>query len=90
MAEITLPTNFLDWKSKQLNLPSSVGFKKHGNSAGRREWPLLVDEPNYVIVRNDEAIPRLLGIHKKTQKNNKFSHRNCCLLFVLFPIHWLL
>lgn len=61
MAEITLPTNFIDWKSKQLNLPSNVRLQNQGNSAGQREWPLLVDEPHYLIIRSDETKPRHLG-----------------------------
>lgn len=63
MAKITLPTNFIDWSTNQLNIPSNVHSKNHGNSAGRREWPsLLIDEPHYVIIRSDEAKPRHLGI----------------------------
>lgn len=61
MAEITLPTSFIDWKSKQINLPTNFRPKNHGNSAGRREWPLLVDEPHYVIIHSDEAKPQHLG-----------------------------
>lgn len=55
MAEITLPTNFIDWSTKQLNIPSNGHSKNHGNSTDRRKWPplLLDDEPHYVIIRSD-------------------------------------
>lgn len=64
MGEIILPTNFIDWSTEQLNMPSNFFSKNHGNSAGQRKWPppLLVDEPQYVIIRNDEAKRRHLGI----------------------------
>lgn len=60
MAEITLPTNYLDWKSKQLSLPNIKGAqltntrRDHGFSGA--------EEPNYVLVRSDDDDPRHLGI----------------------------
>lgn len=61
MAEITVPTNYLDWKSKQLNLPTDVGINKNVNLSGRREGPLYAEEPNYVLLRTDELHPRHMG-----------------------------
>lgn len=51
MAKITLPTNFIDWSTKQQYETSNVQSKN----------PLLVDEPYYVIIRIEEAKPRHLG-----------------------------
>lgn len=80
MSEITLPTNFIDWSTKQLNIPSNFDSKNHGNSASRRVWPtLLVDEPHYVIIRSDEAKPRDLGI---------IFTLNCVFFDHLFSVHF--
>lgn len=63
MAEITLPTNYLDWKSKQLSLPFNIKGAQIVNSPGRRDRGFAgVEEPNYVLVRSDDANPRHLGI----------------------------
>lgn len=61
MAEITVPSHYIDWKSKQLSLPSNSGYFNNSNVMGRREWPLTVEEPHYVLVRTDEDNPRHLG-----------------------------
>lgn len=54
MAEITVPTNYIDWKSRQLNLPS--------NTKEQNQWPANSPrEPHYVLVRSDEAVPQRLG-----------------------------
>lgn len=58
MAQVTIPTNYLDWKSKQLTLP----LKSAANSVGRRDRAFTADEPNYVLVRSDDPNPRHLGI----------------------------
>lgn len=62
MAEITLPTNYLDWKSKQLSLPLSVRGAQITNPPGRRDRSFTADEPNYVLLRSDDSNPRHLGI----------------------------
>ena len=62
MAEITLPTHYLDWKSKQLSLPNIKGAQLT-NPPGRRDHGFSsAEEPNYVLVRSDDANPRHLGI----------------------------
>lgn len=54
MAEITLPTNYINWKSKQLILPPSTK-QEH-------EWPATPPrEPHYVLLRSDETTPQRLG-----------------------------
>lgn len=54
MGEITLPTNYLDWNSKQLNLPPPT--------KERNEWPSTSPRhPHYVLVRSDDANPQRLG-----------------------------
>lgn len=59
MAEITVPTNYLDWKSKQLSLPINVRGAQITNSPGRRDRSFTAEEPNYVLVRGDDANPHL-------------------------------
>lgn len=58
MAQVTLPTNYLDWKSKQLSVP----LKSATNSLGRRDRSFAADEPHYVLVRSDNTNPRHMGI----------------------------
>lgn len=62
MAEITVPTNYLDWKSKQLNFPINVNGVQLTNVPGRRDRSFAADEPNYVLVRGEDASPHHLGI----------------------------
>lgn len=62
MAEITLPTNYLDWKTKQLSLPLNMRGAQITNSPGRSDRAFTADEPNYVLIRSDDANPRHLGI----------------------------
>lgn len=62
MAEITVPTNYLDWKSKQLSLPINVKSVQLTNSLGRRDRSFTTDEPHYVLVRSDDTSPRHMGI----------------------------
>lgn len=62
MAEVTLPTNYLDWKSKQLSLPNIKGAQLT-SPPGRRDHGFTgAEEPHYVLVRSDDADPRHLGI----------------------------
>ncbi|XP_031636645.1 uncharacterized protein LOC116349381 isoform X2 [Contarinia nasturtii] len=63
MAEITLPTNYLDWKSKQLSLPLNIRGAQITKPPGRRDRGITADEPtpHYVLVRSDDANPRHLG-----------------------------
>lgn len=52
MGEITLPTNYIDWNSKQLNLPPPT--------KERQEWPATSPRhPHYVLVRSDDTNQRL-------------------------------
>lgn len=62
MAEITLPTNYLNWKSKQFSLPINVNGAQIAKPIGRRDHEIFVDEPNYLLVRSDDANPHRLGI----------------------------
>lgn len=62
MAEITVPTNYLDWKSKQLNLPMNIKGVQLTNMPGRRDRSFTAEEPHYVLVRSDDTYPRHLGI----------------------------
>lgn len=61
MTEITLPTNYIDWKSKQLNLPGDTSIKTARNSPNHREWPKQTEDPRYVLVRSEEPNTRQLG-----------------------------
>lgn len=65
MAEITLPTNYVDWKSKQLSLPINIKGAQITSPPGRRDRGFSgVEEPHYVLVRGDGggAEQRHLGI----------------------------
>lgn len=55
MAEATLPTNYMDWKWKQMNSPLL-------STKGRRDHGIATEEPHYLLVRNDDASPHHLGI----------------------------
>ncbi|XP_055304729.1 uncharacterized protein LOC129569660 isoform X3 [Sitodiplosis mosellana] len=62
MAEITLPTNYLDWKSKQLSLPVNVKGAQITSPPGRRDRGFTgAEEPHYMLVRSDDTDPRHLG-----------------------------
>lgn len=63
MAEITLPSNYLDWKSKELNLPPDSNIWNSVNLSGRRELPLTAEEPHYILLRSDGDTPQHLGIN---------------------------
>lgn len=62
MAEITLPTNYLDWKSRQLNLPFNVKGAQINRPLGRRDREFTADEPHYVLIRSDDTNAHNLGI----------------------------
>lgn len=64
MAEITLPTNYLDWKSKQLSLPLNIRGAQITKPTGRRDRGFHADEPtpHYVLVRSNDDNPLHLGI----------------------------
>ncbi|XP_055304728.1 uncharacterized protein LOC129569660 isoform X2 [Sitodiplosis mosellana] len=62
MAEITLPTNYLDWKSKQLSLPVNVKGAQITSPPGRRDRGFTgAEEPHYMLVRSDDTDPRHLA-----------------------------
>lgn len=79
-AEITLPSSQIDWKSKELNLPTDVNIWNNLDLSGKREWPLLVEEPHYVLVRSDDDKTQHLGI----KWNLIFSFFLVYNIFVLF------
>lgn len=60
LADITLPTNYLDWKSKQLSLP--LNLKDVARATGRHDRGFAADEPQYLLIRSDEENPSHLGI----------------------------
>lgn len=55
MAEVTLPTNYLDWKSKQMSTPLN-------GAPNQREPNFAAEEPHYLLVRSDQSSPRHMGI----------------------------
>lgn len=61
MTEISLPTNYIDWKSKQLNLPADTSIKTARNTPNHREWPNSHEDPRYMLVRSEEPKTRNLG-----------------------------
>lgn len=91
MAEITVPTNYLDWKSKQLSLPFDI---KGLN--GRRDQAFAAEEPHYLLVRSDDANPRHLGItqyfpysiaHVAGHSGQNTMHHSPQIVVSFFDIH---
>lgn len=53
LTDVSLPTNYLDWKLKQTSLPRNV--KDITKTIGHRDRGFVsADEPHYMIVRNNE------------------------------------
>lgn len=63
MADITLPSETIDWKSKQLHIPANSDIWNNMNLSGRREQFLSAEEPHYIILRSDGETPQHLGIN---------------------------
>lgn len=62
LTDVSLPTNYMDWKLKQMSSPRNT--KDISRSIGHRDRGFVADEPNYMLVRNDkdDANPRHMGI----------------------------
>lgn len=60
MTDLSIPTNYLDWKLKQIGLPRNV--KDVTRTIGHRDRGFVADEPHYMLVRSDEESPRHMGI----------------------------
>lgn len=61
MTDVSLPTNYLDWKLKQTGLPRNV--KDITRAMGHRDHGFVADEPHYMLVRSDDdESPRNMGI----------------------------
>lgn len=69
MAEITVPSDFLDWKSKELNLPANQNLYNRMNLSGKLELPTVVNEPHYVLIRSDGENPQHLGKFQSIKLN---------------------
>lgn len=61
MADITLPSHSLDWKSDKLNLPADPNIWNDVNLSGQREGRLYAEEPHYILIRSDGKDSHHLG-----------------------------
>lgn len=84
MADITLPSNSLDWKSNKLDLPADSKIWNDVNLSGKLEWPLYAEEPHYILIRSDGKDSHHLGIvyfrtkqqqHQLLLSNTSISYR---------------
>lgn len=75
MAEITLPTNYLDWKSKQMTSALNAKGVTNTPMPGRRDLSSATEEPRYMLIRSEDSSPRHMGIT---------LHSLSSYLFVLF------
>lgn len=58
MADITLPSHSLDWKSNQIDLPTDPNI---WNNVKLSDQSLYAEEPHYIIIRSDAKDPHHLG-----------------------------
>lgn len=61
LADLSAPTNHLDWKSKQISAPPNA--KDVTKLAGRRDGSFgAANVPHYMLVRNADQNQRHMGI----------------------------
>lgn len=60
LTDISVPTNYLDWKLKQMSVPRSM--KDVSKAIGHRDRGFAADEPHYMLVRSEDENPRHMGI----------------------------